>query len=238
LTFAPDPALSYWPTPSEVADHLVYRLLDPWHGDGGPGADGVSPPVRVLEPSAGEGHLLRAIREHLPRAAVTAVEPSAVRAAVLRASGLADVVVESTLEDYLAGATLDAGWQPYDLVVMNPPFTLDGRPEAWAEHFLAVANTPGLLSEPGKIGAVVPRVVMTGKSKLVRQVRAVLGEHLGHYRGHPADGLRPAVEPSDSYRCGEIDTCDKGAFAPVGAGVSTALLWAWDLPAEASDDAR
>jgi tRNA1(Val) A37 N6-methylase TrmN6 len=92
VAFTPDPALSYWPTPDEIADDLVYWLLEPWHGMG----EG----IRVLEPSAGEGHLAQAVRQHLPDAHITAVEPSPQRAATLRTLPHLDVV-EATLESYL-----------------------------------------------------------------------------------------------------------------------------------------
>lgn len=48
-----DRALSYWPTPAQLGEDLVYWVLEPWHGTG----DG----VRVLEPSAGTGDLARAV---------------------------------------------------------------------------------------------------------------------------------------------------------------------------------
>jgi hypothetical protein len=198
LAYTPDPALSFWPTPPPVADDLVYWLLQPWHctGEG----------VRVLEPSAGDGHLARAIRHHLSDAHVTAVEPGAERAATLRAQpGLADEVIESTLEDYLTHVAMSAfagEWEPYHLVVMNPPFTLTGRPEAWAEHFLSIYQDPHLLAPGGVIGAVVPHVVKTGKSKKVRAVRALLDPHYG------------------------FQECEHDAFSAVGAKVNTALIWA------------
>jgi hypothetical protein len=209
LSYTPDPALSFWPTPPDIADDLVYWLLQPWHctGEG----------VRVLEPSAGDGHLVRAIRDHLPDAHIAAVEPSAARAATLRAQrGLADEVIESTLEDYLANVAMSAFagvWQPFHLVVMNPPFTLAGRPEAWAEHVLATYNDPYLLAPGGVVGAVVPYVVKTGKSPKVRAVRDLLNPYYG------------------------IQECERGAFAAVGAKVSTALIWAQTpLGAEATAD--
>lgn len=217
-----DPAWSFWPTPDAVADDLVHWLLQPWHGLG----DG----VRVLEPSAGEGHLVRAVREHLPEAHITAVEPSPGRAATLRAlaaspppagpaAGLerysphywpksrppVDEVVEGTLEGYLADVAMQAfagEWRPFDLAVMNPPFTLPGRPEAWAEHVLAIYNDPHLLAPGGVLGAVVPHIVKTGQSKRVRAVRDLL---------HPQYG---------------ITECERGVFSAVGAKVSTVLIWA------------
>lgn len=202
IAFTADPAMSFWPTPPQVADDLVYRALVPGFGDGG--AAGGVPQVRVLEPSAGEGHLLRAVRQHLPRAHVTAVEPSPVRARRLRAGGLADKVIEATLEEYLASvavAALAGDFAAFDLVVMNPPFTLPDRPEAWAQHVLSIHDDPYLLAPYGQISAVVPRIVATGRSRLVRQVRSLL---------HPRFG---------------IDLCDRGAFDAVGAQVSTAMIW-------------
>ena len=159
IQFARDTALSFWPTPPEVADDLVIPALCPGYGFGE--ACGDVPQVRILEPSAGEGHLARVARRHLPCAHITAVEPDPTRAATLRAlpnvvdegvesylparlralPEVVDEVVESTLEDYLASVGVSAllgDWQPFDLVFMNPPFTLPGRPEVWAEHVLAV----------------------------------------------------------------------------------------------------
>lgn len=196
IAYEPDPALSFWPTPPEVADDLVYQALSPWHGDG----EG----VRVLEPSAGDGHLAAAIRARLPRAHIVCVEPSPERAARLRSlPGLADEVVEATLEDYLLAVAFSAmagDWEPFDLVVMNPPFTLDGRPEAWAEHVLAIHDDPNLLGTLGTISAVVPHIAKTGQSKRVRKVRDLLIPHYG------------------------LTECERDAFAPVGAQVSTVLL--------------
>lgn len=202
IAFDPDPDLSFWPTPPELADDLIYRTLIPGFGDGG--AAGGCPQIRILDPSAGTGHLLTPIRKHLPRAHITAVEPSPARAAALRAGGLADEVVESTLEDYLAAVAVAAfagTFRPFDVVVMNPPFTLPGRPEAWAEHVLAIHDDPHLLAECGQISAVVPRIVATGQSKLVRRVRGLLVPYYG------------------------LDLCEKGVFGPVGARLSAATIW-------------
>lgn len=191
-----DPRMSYWPTPADVADDLMYFVLESWHrlGDG----------LRVLEPSAGEGHLVRAIRSRLPEAHITAVEPDPVRAARLRDQPAgADEVIQSTLEDYTAAAAAAyaaGGWQPFDLAIANPPFTLPDRPQAWAEHLLAMYHDPHLLAPGAVIAAVVPHIALTGTSRLVRAVRA--------------------LTPSGA------EACERGAFATVGARVSTALMWA------------
>lgn len=197
IAYTADPALSFWPTPPEVAHDLVYQALMPWHCSG--------KGVRVLEPSAGDGHLATEIRTQLPDCHITCVEPSRPRAERLRSlTGVADEVVDSTIEDYLtavAFAALGGTWEPFDLIVMNPPFTLSGHPEAWAEHILALHDDPRILTPGGLISAVVPRIVMTGKSPLVRKVR---GRTLPHPYG--------------------IEECEQGAFDPVGAQISTALI--------------
>ena len=202
IAFDADPTLSYWPTPPQVAEDLIYRAAVPGFGDGG--AAGGVPQVRVLEPSAGEGHLLPAIREQMPRCHITAVEPNPDRAQRLRDGDLADEVIEATLEDYLVSvswAALAGEFEPFDVVVMNLPFTLAGRPEVWAEHVLAIHDDPYLLARYGQISAVVPRIVVTGKSKLVQKVRALLDSYYG------------------------LDLCERGAFDPVGARVSAATIW-------------
>lgn len=212
IAYDPDPALSFWPTPPEVAEQLVLRVMTPGFADGA--AAGGVPQVRVLEPSAGDGHLLKKIREFLPGAWVTAVEPSPARAARLRETGLADEVIESTLEDFLCTVAVRAltdDFEPYDLVIMNPPFTLAGRPEAWAEHFLAIQADPHLLNPWGQISAVVPHIVLTGKSKRVRQIRATLHPHFG------------------------ADKCERGAFNPVGAKLATAMI-CWQKPNPEADE--
>lgn len=188
--YIPDPDMSFWPTPPDIAYDLVYQVLMPWHCQG----DG----VRVLEPSVGNGCLATAIRTQLPRSHITCVEPHHDRAEMVRSlAGVADAVAETTIEDYLTSGV----WEPFDLVIMNPPFTLPGRSEAWAEHILALCHDPRILAPGGLISAVVPRIVMTGRSRLVRMVRQLV---LPHPYG--------------------ITECEPGAFSSVGAQVSTALI--------------
>ncbi|MDG4791928.1 class I SAM-dependent methyltransferase [Micromonospora sp. WMMD1102] len=213
IIYTLDPALSYFPTPPETADDLVYQALTPGHGQG-EAANGV-PQVRILEPSAGEGHLARAVRDYLPYAHLTAVEPSPQRVPALH--NVADVVVATTLEDYLvtvAMTALGGGWEPFDLVVMNPPYTLAGRPEAWAEHLLAVVEDPHLLAPGGMVAAIVPWAVVRGKSRLARRARDLLGDVVGRY----SDG-------EVIFRRGRVQPCERGAFDPVGAGIRPVMVW-------------
>ncbi len=63
-------------TPADLAAHLVntYGEISAAPGQ----------VLRVLEPSAGDGHLAREIRAHLPQAHLTCIEPAPERAAALR----------------------------------------------------------------------------------------------------------------------------------------------------------
>jgi predicted RNA methylase len=236
IEFDPDPDMSFWPTPPDVGDDLAYNMDLSGFGDGGPWVDHAHddgavqmPPTHVLEPSAGDGHLAAAVRARLPRAHITCVEPNPARAARLRAQpGLADDVIESTLEEYLARVAVEAlagTFQPYDAVIMNPPFTLPDRPEAWAEHWLAIWNDPNLLLPYARVGAVVPHIALTGKSKLVRQVRATLGKLRAVY-DIPKEPKSSRTQLVHDYTHGRIEACERGAFDPVGAQLTTALVWA------------
>jgi hypothetical protein len=189
-----DKVMSFWPTPPDVADWLVYQACQAWMVEG----DG----MHVLEPSAGEGDLAQAVRRRLPAAHITCVEPDPRRVAVLRGTGVADVVAEVTLESFLADHHAD----PYDLVVMNPPFTLAGRRAAWAEHITAIWEAPGLIRDGGTLAAIVPdNGAMTqdraAGDKRVRQVRELV----------------------DVY--GRFEPMEEGSFKAVGTGARTGAVW-------------
>lgn len=97
--------MDFFPTPKLVADDLVRRA---W----------LRPRSRVLEPSAGEGHLALAACE--TGAEVTCVEANPRRARLLRKLP-APRVVRVVEADFL-------GWAPehrgeFDAAVMNPPFS-------------------------------------------------------------------------------------------------------------------
>lgn len=95
------PALSQWYTPPWLAERVVAWALE-----------GVEAPLRILEPSAGLGALIRPIP---PGHAVTAIEIDPRRIAQLSAL---DQVRLVRCESYV-----DV-WRPegFDLVLMNPPY--------------------------------------------------------------------------------------------------------------------
>ncbi len=75
----------------------------------------------------------------------------------------------------------------------NPPFNLAGQPEAWADHLLAIATDPHLLAPGAVVAAIVPAIVLTGKSRRVKAVHALI-EDCGGAERHPAGVFAAAVQ--------------------------------------------
>lgn len=106
----------WWPTPPWLAERIV-EWADPIAGES------------IVEPSAGDGALVRAIRAHDARrcgvhewSLVTAVELRHEREPELRAAGADDVVIGDW-------PTVAATWSmrdrpTFDLAISNPPFSL------------------------------------------------------------------------------------------------------------------
>ncbi len=160
--------------------------------------------LRVLEPSYGRGALVRAMLRDDGDGAppdlsrwlhITAVEPDPRRARYVPASAAVTPVVD-TFETYAANAT-EAGTR-FDRVVMNPPFSVPGRPTMWAEHVLRAWN---LLAPGGRLVAIVPGNAMTAGGRHARAVRDLVAANGGY------EPLAP------------------DAFAPSGIMVRTGRLW-------------
>ena len=134
----------FFPTPPSLADRLVDVGLDrhlEWalgeHGDRG---------MSALEPSAGHGALIEALRRRLPRAqvAVTAFEVDPRNAAVLAGKG-----IEHRQEDFLLAPV----GNKVDLALMNPPFAIPGHKRGWIQH---VMRALAWVRPGGSLAAVIP----------------------------------------------------------------------------------
>lgn len=108
--------------------------------------------IRVLEPSAGDGSLVAAVFAAAPGADLFAVEPDPERAELLRAMPQRFPVHEITLEDFTKRFG-SASLKGYDLVVMNPPYSIPGNKGLWALH---VKLAWGQLAEGGRLVAILP----------------------------------------------------------------------------------
>lgn len=121
-----------FPTPASLAARMV-RIADPKEG------------ARVLEPSAGTGRILRAIREHAQQTlfgmnyARTAVEINSQLCSALRVSE--DACAEILNRDFLeCGAELGQ----FDAILMNPPFA-NAQDIAHIKHARAMLAPGGVL---------------------------------------------------------------------------------------------
>lgn len=96
----------FFETPAALADELV-RLADIKDDD------------RVLEPSAGRGAIIQAIRRKSEYCHISAVELMPENAAFLKTKKLAWNIVFDE-DNFL---TWDEGAKPYDKIIANPPFS-------------------------------------------------------------------------------------------------------------------
>jgi hypothetical protein len=178
---------AYFATPDTLADEVV-------RGDAGL----VDAPAgfRVLEPSAGDGALIRAIRRASPAADIVAIEPNRERAdrCLIGAGHIA--ILHSTLEESVQHGV--DGLAPFDAVVMNPPFALPGAATAWIDH---VDLAWSLVRPGGRLASIVPN------GFTYRQDRK-------HCR------IRSQVEALGGWR-----SLSDGSFASSGTDIHTAVIW-------------
>lgn len=140
----------FFPTPQP----LVERMLD---------AADIQPGHNVLEPSAGKGDILDAIRERHPDAATAAIEPHSDLRSIIEAKGHALVDRDFTQHG-----------ESYDRIVMNPPFERGQD----AEH---VQHAFDRLKPGGRVVAIMsngPFFRSDKKSEAFRQwLESVDGSH-------------------------------------------------------------
>jgi hypothetical protein len=131
-------------TPDEVANRLVASLGIPDYEDRL--EDNAENPVRILEPSAGDGALIRAVRKINRVSFIKAIEIDQVCCNHLQDSdpqGMLRIVCR----DFLTYEPRED--DRYDFIIMNPPFQ---RGQAF-EH---VHHALQFLKPAGKLGAILP----------------------------------------------------------------------------------
>ncbi|MCX4094490.1 class I SAM-dependent methyltransferase [Nocardia sp. alder85J] len=142
----------------------------------------------VLEPSAGEGALVRAILHANPDVHVTAVEPNPERAATIGSDPRVSVVV-SSFEQFAATAP-----RPFAAVVMNPPFALSGQPTVWMDHLYTAWD---LLIPGGQLLAIAPGGYTWRPQHKYRAMRDFIATH-GGYEELPARAFATSGTEVDS----------------------------------------
>lgn len=138
--------LDFFATPTPVIAQMIKRIW-PWPQG-----------ARFLEPSAGEGAIVDALHErHGVRADCLELHPD--RADAIRKRGY----------DVIGGDFLTfTPEQPYDYVLMNPPFTAQGDAQAYITH---VEHALTCLKPGGQLVAVVPQGYVFGTYKRIQAFR-------------------------------------------------------------------
>ncbi|SDT74211.1 methyltransferase [Actinoplanes derwentensis] len=172
----------YVPTPDWLAEQLTTTC---------PFSDlaRMPPGSRILEPSAGDGQIVRAILEANDELHVVAVEPNTARAAKLDGHPDRVTVIDTTFEEYAAGP---GRAELFDGVVMNPPFSAPGQPALWIDHVMTAWN---MLEPGGRLVAVVPNGFSFRRDRQHKDVRRLV-EDFGGWENLPDDtfdGLKTCV---------------------------------------------
>ncbi|HEY9878665.1 MAG TPA: hypothetical protein V6D29_09435, partial [Leptolyngbyaceae cyanobacterium] len=134
-------------------------------------------PKRGLEPSGGDGAIAQAMRRRWPDIQLDIVELDPWRASLLRKGGWGEVHEANFLE-----------WkpphgEPYDVIVMNPPFTSDGDKLAYVTH---IERALELLAVGSPLAAIVPGGFTYVKDSRVSTLRLFVNEH-GDWDELPSD---------------------------------------------------
>lgn len=152
--------LGFFETPDGLADELALTAQ-------------IAPEARVLEPSAGKGALIRAVRKFSPTADIAAVELDLGHCSVLGAMG----------EVAFCGDFLSLRPDPnFDRVVMNPPF----RKQADIDHVLQAWRW---LRPGGRLVSVMSAAVTFRENRKTAEFREFVAVH-GRVRDVPAGMFR------------------------------------------------
>jgi hypothetical protein len=165
-----DKELSYWATPPALAAQVAEVVA------------GLPAGARVLEPSAGDGALARAILTANPGVCLVCVEVDPGRQRVLERAGFN--VHRCPFETY---ASEDYHAPRCAAVVMNPPFTAPGDRYAWTLH-LELAWS--LLAPGGHLRAIVPASLGYGRQRRIAAVRGLINDNGGSWSDAPDEAFK------------------------------------------------
>lgn len=182
----------YWPTPA----WLAARIVD-W------ARHGLADDARIVEPSAGDGALVRAVRALLPRARITAIEIAACRETELLAAGADDVVIGDW-------SSFAATWrmhdrEPFDLAISNPPFS-----------FLAAHLYP-MVCAARRAVVLLPLTALEGQERHHEVWSRVVLERLAVLVARPRFGGH--TSPATAYCVAEIRRRVTGERGPEAVAV-------------------
>ena len=138
---------AFFPTPREVVDQLIELIVADDERIGWPTFKNA--PHRILEPSAGTGAISKRIKEVMDKGCVLEIlELDPLNRAVLRKHfELGRELKEQP--DFLQFVPA----HPYDVIIMNPPFSVDSNPYVYIDH---INHAMSMLDTGGKLAAVAP----------------------------------------------------------------------------------
>jgi hypothetical protein len=148
----------FFATSDELADELA-AFIDPQPGD------------VILEPSAGKGSLIKAIRRRCPKAEIVCVEPFPENAKALREIGL-----EPIERDFLGLTRGDLG--ELDHAILNSPFS--GRADV--KH---ITHALSLLPIGGRLAAIASAGTKYRDDKIGREFRHLIETNHGRIIDNP-----------------------------------------------------
>ncbi len=203
----------FFETPDALADRMV-EILGATLGD------------RVLEPSAGEGALVKALIRRgtcLSSLDVVEIRPECeyLLERILENGANYDhnIIVGNFLtHEFLADAD---GVIPYDRIIMNPPFSIPGMPMADVVHFTRALE---LLAPGGRLVACMSPAWLSGSSQRAQAFRLLLGLPPGCTPLGDGSGVQHAEPGRLSWRW---HANPPGSFRESGTDVSSGLLVAW-----------
>lgn len=176
--------LAFFFTPAGAAGYLLGSLSLSGEGQ------------RVLEPSAGTGHLVDHILQEFDEPQITAVEIDPFRANVLRRKYADNPRVEVIEADFMRWAAGAYGRRQFDTVVMNPPFAVKEDSLAYVNH---IALAWSLLGPEGQLASIVPSGINFQDSAFVKRLRQRMKQ-------------KGAVENLPELAFKEAGTCTRTAF--------------------------
>lgn len=149
-------AFQFFPTPPEVVDFMLQVCLPLGS-------------LRILEPSAGQGHIIEAIIAFGGCSSNTfdCVELEPLNRGILESKGMNLVG-----DDFLK-------FEPdelYDMVIANPPFNTNGSSDGYIDHLMKMNECTKTL---GTVTAVVPSSFKTKQSKRVKEFKKFIEDNDG-----------------------------------------------------------
>jgi predicted RNA methylase len=140
--------------------------------------------MRILEPSAGSGNLIEAIKKTGKKFSVVAVDVDPMRIAELRERFKGNLSVYILNEDFMKW-NIGIG-VPFERIIMNPPFSLPGYPLLDIDH---VMHAWEFLAPGGKLVAIMSLGVTFRREKKVKEFQAHV-ERYGRLEFLPEDAFK------------------------------------------------